>query len=638
MVGEQLRVIEGNERGKRLAIDGEMLIGRSAQDPDGRLGDDVEISRRHARFSRDVQGELMIEDLGSANGTFVNGERIAAPRKLQLGDEVRVGKTILQVTDSAGAAPEPEGAAELVVRAGEGPVRRIKLRDELVIGRGVSGDGRLSDDEKVSRRHARVLRDSSGQLMIEDLGSANGTFVNDERVERSRALASGDVIRIGSTTLEVAELGASMVMRPDVARPRAQEPPAAAPPRPRAPAAGPPPRAAPPPPPPPPRPAPARAAAGAAAHDLALGSRFAGCRIEKVVSQGEMGIVYLAEELALQRPVALKVIAPDFSADEHFRQRFRREQRVAAAIDHPNVIPIFDAGEAEGVLFIIMRFVDGSDLRAVMAQEGRLESGSAARIVRQVGAALDAAHSRGMLHRDVKPANVLLGRDHHVYLSDFGLAKQADDVGGLTRQGSIVGRAAYVAPEQILAERVDARADIYALGCLLFETLTGEPPFARWTGGPQALAPVEAAPPSPLELRPDLPPEFDEVVRRAMARDPADRYPSAGDLGQAALVAAGALRRASPWSVVATGDAALIGGWEGAGALAEAPAGREAAPAGAEAAGAPGAAPARARAGALSGELGEPVALTPLQRLIALAGLVIVAIAMIAALHGISTL
>src|SRR5947209_11590267 len=184
MVGEQLRVIEGNERGKRLAIDGEMLSGRSAQDPDGRLGDDVEISRRHARFSRDVQGELMIEDLGSANGTFVNGERIAAPRKLQLGDEVRVGKTILQVTDSAGAAPEPEGAAELVVRAGEGPVRRIKLRDELVIGRGVSGDGRLSHDEQVARRLARVVGGSGEQREIEELAASLAAFENDTRADK----------------------------------------------------------------------------------------------------------------------------------------------------------------------------------------------------------------------------------------------------------------------------------------------------------------------------------------------------------------------------------------------------------------------------------------------------------------------
>ena len=199
------------------------------------------------------------------------------------------------------------------------------------------------------------------------------------------------------------------------------------------------------------------------------------------------------------------------------------------------MIPIFDAGEEDGVLFITMRLVEGTDLRALIAAEGRIEPLRAARIVRQVGAALDAAHARGMLHRDVKPSNVLLGREDHVYLSDFGLAKRVAAVGGLTRQGSIVARAEYVAPEQILNERVDARADIYALGCLLFEALTGEAPFARWEQGPAALAHLDAPRPSPVALCPDLPPEFDEVVRRAMANDPSERYPSAGDLGQAAL-------------------------------------------------------------------------------------------------------
>ncbi len=269
-----------------------------------------------------------------------------------------------------------------------------------------------------------------------------------------------------------------------------------------------------------------------------------------------MGVVYRAEELALQRPVALKLILPEYSRDTRFRERFRRESMVAAAIDHPNVIPIFDAGDEDGVLYITMRLVVGTDLRALIAAEGRIVPLRAARIVRQVGAALDAAHARGMLHRDVKPPNVLLGREDHVYLSDFGLAKHVDAVSGLSRQGSIVARAEYVAPEQILNERVDARADIYALGCLLFETLTGQAPFAEWERGPAALAHLDAPRPSPVALCPDLPREFDDVVSRAMAIDPNERYPSAGDLGQAALVAAGGLRRASPWSVVATGEAA----------------------------------------------------------------------------------
>jgi len=347
-----------------------------------------------------------------------------------------------------------------------------------------------------------------------------------------------------------------------------------------------------------------------------------------------MGVVYRAEELALQRLVALKLILPEYSRDERFRERFRRESKIAAAIDHPNVIPIFDAGDEDGVLYIMMRLVEGTDLRALIAAERQLEPLRAARIVRQVGAALDAAHARGMLHRDVKPSNVLLARRDHVYLTDFGLAKQAASVEGLTRNQTIVARAEYVAPEQILNERVDARADIYALGCLLFEALTGEPPFARWGGGPRALAHVEAPPPSVRDLRPDLPQEFDDVVRRAMAKDPNERYPSGGDLGQAALVAAGGLQQATPWAAVATGEAAIPAEVRSSSVPADAP--RAAARAPRAAAPVPRAAehapadrmPQRAQAGRSD----------TLRWLIALAGLVIVAVGMVAALHGISTL
>jgi serine/threonine protein kinase len=326
-----------------------------------------------------------------------------------------------------------------------------------------------------------------------------------------------------------------------------------------------------------------------------------------------MGVVYRAEELALQRPLALKLILPEYSEDERFRERFRRESMIAAAIDHPNVIPIFDAGDEQGVLYIMMRLVEGTDLRAVIAEDAHLEPLRAARIIRQVGAALDAAHARGMLHRDVKPSNVLLAREDHVYLSDFGLAKRADSEGGLTRHGTIVARAEYVAPEQILNQPVDARADVYALGCLLFEALTGEAPFARWTDGPGALAHLDAPRPSPLELRPDLPRELDDIVRRSMATDPSERFPSAGDLGQAALVAAGGLRRARPWSVVATGEAAPVADDEIAQPAAAAP---------------PGRVPERA----------QPRRPDVLRWAIALAGLAVVAVGMLAALNGISTL
>jgi serine/threonine protein kinase len=334
--------------------------------------------------------------------------------------------------------------------------------------------------------------------------------------------------------------------------------------------------------------------------------------VEDVISHGDMGVIYRAEELALQRPVALKLILREYSSDERFRERFRRESKIAAAIDHPNVIPVFDAGDEGGVLFIIMRLVEGTDLRALIDAPDQTDPLRMARIVRQVGAALDAAHTRGMLHRDIKPSNVLIARRDHVYLTDFGLAKQASTADGLTRGQTIVARAEYVAPEQILNQRVDARADIYALGCLLFEALTGEPPFARWTGGPTALAHLDAPRPTPSNLRPDLPRAFDAVVQRAMATDPAERYQSAGDLGQAALVAAGELRDTGPESVVATGEAAPRSRQTVA----------ETAPGGGQAV------PKTARAGERA----------VLRWGIALLGLAVVAVGMVAALHGISTL
>jgi pSer/pThr/pTyr-binding forkhead associated (FHA) protein/tRNA A-37 threonylcarbamoyl transferase component Bud32 len=553
MAGEQLRVTEGDARGEQLTVESDLLIGRAAEKSEGRLGDDPEISRRHARASRGAGGELILEDLGSANGTFVNDERIDAPRTLQLGDVVRVGQTVLQVTDGTGRVPEPTrlGAAaptELGARAGEQLLvtdgtakgRRLTLGDEFVIGRAVSGEGRLGDDPELSRRHARVARDSDGRLTIEDLGSANGTFVNGAQVRERQVLEVGDSVRVGRTTLEL------VTAAPASPLPAAEPSPApAAPPSP-APQPSPPPAAEPSPPP---------AEPAAPPEALPLGTVFAGCRVEEVIGHGDMGIVYRAEELALQRRVALKLIRPEHSEEARFRERFRRESKVAASIDHPNVIPILEAGEEDGVLFITMRLVEGTDLRALIASEGRIDPLRAARIVSQVGAALDAAHARGLVHRDIKPPNVLLGRADHVYLSDFGLAKRADEVGGLTRQGSIVARAEYVAPEQIVEDRADALSDVYALGCVLFEALTGETPYAD-SNDPAMLAHVSEPPPSPVEKRPDLPRQFDDVVHRAMAKEPSERYPSAGDLGQAALVAAGGLRRARGESLVATGEAA----------------------------------------------------------------------------------
>jgi pSer/pThr/pTyr-binding forkhead associated (FHA) protein/tRNA A-37 threonylcarbamoyl transferase component Bud32 len=590
MAGEQLRITEGNAAGERLTVNAELLIGRAADASEGRLGDDPELSRRHARAWRGADGELTIEDLGSANGTFVNDERIDGPRTLRLGDVVRMGQTLLEVTDVSGNVPQPTrmGAApptqlasrageQLLVTIGKDKGRRFTLGDEFVIGRAVSGEGRLGDDPELSRRHARVTRDANGQLTIEDLGSANGTFVNGVPVRERQVLNVGDSVRVGRTTLELTDLRQPAPAQAAPPSPAPAAPPTPAPaappsappappssplpaasssPAPAAPPSEPPARE--PSPPPAARPSPAPASPAAPPDALPLGTVFAGCRVEEVIGHGDMGVVYRAEELALQRRVALKLILPEHSQDDRFRERFRRESRVAASIDHPNVIPILEAGDEDGVLFISMRLVEGTDLRALIAAEGRIAPLRAARIVRQVGAALDAAHARGLVHRDVKPANVLLARADHVYLSDFGLAKREEEVGGLTRQGSIVARAEYVAPEQIIEDRVDALTDVYALGCLLYEALTGEAPFEGWTEGPAIMAHVNAPPPSPLERCPDLPPRLDEVVRRAMAKQPGERYPSAGDLGQAALVAVGELRRAGAESVVATGDAAPV--------------------------------------------------------------------------------
>ncbi len=616
MAAEQLLVTEGEERGALLSVEADLVLGRRPAQDEGRLGDDPEISRRHARVSRGDDGRLQIRDLGSANGTFVNDERIDAPRVLEVGDVIRLGKTVLKVIAGARASeperasePAQEAAWELVITAGSARGRRLGLGGELVIGRAASGEGRLSDDLELSRRHARVARDARGRVTVEDLGSANGTFVNGERVPGRQVLDPGDSLRIGTTTLKLRQVERAPAAPAAEARRLAQaaeEPPAGAA-RPAAPVARPSPRV---PQAPSKQPAPAVPV-------LPLGSVFAGCRVEDVISHGDMGVVYRADELALQRPVALKLILPEYSQDERFRERFRRESKIAAAIDHPNVIPIFDAGDEDGVLYIMMRLVEGTDLREQIAADGALEPLRAARIVRQVGAALDAAHARGMLHRDVKPSNVLLGRQDHVYLTDFGLAKRADSGEHLTRAGTIIRRAEYVAPEQILNQRVDARADVYALACLLFEALTGEPPFARWSGGPEALAHLDAPRPSPLDLRPDLPHEFDHVVHRGMATDPDERYPSAGDLGEAALVAAGGLRRARDWSMVATGEAAPVGAEPEA----------EPAP------------PAPARTPSVAVPDGaEPGRPDLLRWAIALAGLAVVAVGMVAALMGISSL
>jgi DNA-binding beta-propeller fold protein YncE len=272
--------------------------------------------------------------------------------------------------------------------------------------------------------------------------------------------------------------------------------------------------------------------------ELAPGTVFAGHRIEALAGRGGMGVVYRATHLALDRSVALKVIAPTLTEDGPTRQRFLRESKIAASIDHPNVIPIYYTGEEDGIAYIAMRYVAGEDLRSLVRAEGGLDPGRAARIVAQVAAGLDAAHAASLVHRDVKPANVLLGPGGHVYLSDFGLSKHALSIDGETRSGQWVGTLDYVAPEQIRGERPDARADVYALGCVLYFALTGCPPYDHEGDEAKLWAHLSETPPAPSDRVPGLPPDLDGVVARALAKRPADRYPSAGDLGRAAVAAA----------------------------------------------------------------------------------------------------
>jgi DNA-binding beta-propeller fold protein YncE len=289
--------------------------------------------------------------------------------------------------------------------------------------------------------------------------------------------------------------------------------------------------------------------------ELQAGDVFAGYRVTGVAGRGGMGVVYEAEQLDLQRPVALKLIATPLARDEAFRERFVRESRAAAAIDHPNVIPVYSAGEDDGRLYLAMRFVDGEDLRTLVHREGPLEPARAAAIIAQIGNALDAAHARGLIHRDIKPANVLLDRGH-AYLTDFGLTKRLTGETTMTGSGRWVGTLGYIAPEQIRGEGVDARADVYALGCLLFYVLTGVAPYRRDSDEATLYAHLNDGAPDARALAPAVPAALAEVVERALAKAPDDRFPSGGDLGRAALAAVGDGPVPPPERVVARGAAA----------------------------------------------------------------------------------
>jgi ABC-type branched-subunit amino acid transport system substrate-binding protein len=265
---------------------------------------------------------------------------------------------------------------------------------------------------------------------------------------------------------------------------------------------------------------------------VAPGTAFAGYRVEAEVGRGGMGVVYRAIDTRLDRPVALKLIAPQLAEDPRFRERFLRESRLAAAIDHGNVLPIYEAGEHEGQLFLAMRFVQGSDLKALLRTRKTLPVEEALSILGRVADALDAAHAKGLVHRDVKPANVLLDERGHPYLSDFGLTKEAG--GASTQTGHIVGTLDYLAPEQIRGEEIDGRTDEYALACMLYECVAGRPPFARPTEAEVLWAHMQEDPPS---LRGHE--ALDPVLAKGLAKDRTERYPTCGELLAAAHSAVG---------------------------------------------------------------------------------------------------
>jgi Protein kinase domain/PASTA domain len=300
---------------------------------------------------------------------------------------------------------------------------------------------------------------------------------------------------------------------------------------------------------------------GSGPRNLSAGSRFGAYRIEGVLGHGGMGIVYLARQLELERLIALKVIRPELAHDEHFRARFRSESRTAASIQHPQVVTVFGAGELDGLLYVAMRYVRGNDLARLIAANGPLRPDRAAELIAQVADGLDAVHAAGLVHRDVKPANVIVAdagdeEGAAAFLTDSGLAKAAAATDGLTATGEVIGSVDYMAPEQIEGRRVDARTDVYALGCVLFHAVTGRVPFADRESSAKMWAHLNEPPPAAGSGDRRIPRALDRVIQRAMAKEPARRFPSAGDLGRAALAAVHGEAVTEPERAVGSGEAA----------------------------------------------------------------------------------
>jgi tRNA A-37 threonylcarbamoyl transferase component Bud32 len=279
--------------------------------------------------------------------------------------------------------------------------------------------------------------------------------------------------------------------------------------------------------------------------DPRVGTQLGEYRIESLLGRGGMSVVYLAEHVRLKRKAAVKLLSPELAEDPTFRARFVSEWERLAQLDHPNIIPVFEAGESDGFLYIAMRYVRSTDLKGLIEHEGRLDAQRSVSIIAQTASALDAAHQQNLVHRDVKPANILIatgagpeGTDH-VYLSDFGLTKHTESQSGLTQTGHFMGTIDYVAPEQISGKGVDGRTDQYALGCVLYQCLTGRVPFPREEDTASLFAHLQDPPPKVTEARPDLDPDIDGVIERAMSKSKDDRYASCADLARAARQALG---------------------------------------------------------------------------------------------------
>ena len=267
---------------------------------------------------------------------------------------------------------------------------------------------------------------------------------------------------------------------------------------------------------------------------LATGTTIAGYRVDGILGTGGMGVVYEATQLSLRRTVALKVLAPHLSSDSAFAARFRREAMLQAALEHPSIVTVYEAGDSEDGLFLAMKLVRGTNLKQLILDG--LAPRRALDLLEQIAAALDTAHDAGLIHRDVKPQNMLVDHEDRAFLADFGLTKGASER-GITRTGQYMGSLDYVSPEQIKGEPLSSRSDLYAFATVLYECLAGEVPFPRETEAALLFAHVTEPPPRLTDLDPDLPPSLDAVVVRGLAKSPADRYPSATALVEAARAA-----------------------------------------------------------------------------------------------------